>query len=95
MKVIVQNTTVKYKTGESPFVIFVCLCWTDQCFCKTSFQEKAKNIFEHNEIKLALVITSYLQKSQSLGLINSMGFDTLVSHQSRKKTFFIKLTSDD
>ncbi len=44
--------TVKNKTWEGPFLIFAHLCQTDRWFCKTSFPEKAKNIFGHNEIKL-------------------------------------------
>ncbi len=38
--------TVKYKTREGVFPSFVRLCRTDQWFCNTSFQEKAKK-FSH------------------------------------------------
>ncbi len=84
--IISINKTVKYKTQEGVFPSFVRICQTDQWFCKTSFQEKAKNFSVHNKIKLENFL-HWSEQSDALPCTSAIN--------RVKKPFFVKLTRND
>ncbi len=69
--------TVKFKTWKGVFQCFVHLYQTDQCFHKTSYQEKSKNFLcTKNQFRIFCTVVN-----------GAMHFHAQISHQLCKKTF--------